>query len=430
MKLTINTTSSLAIHGVSKVLNSDEEKEEKWQSFLKKQAHVFSSELGELKGSLMKAGQMLSMYGEYFLPREANEVLKTLQAQSPPLEWAVLKKSLEKYLTPEQMDQLDINPKAQASASIGQVHQAKIKATGEVVAIKVQYPDVDKAIDSDLKAIKTLLGILDVLPKNLNTGPLFAEIKDMLTQEMDYSLEAQKTQKFADLLKGDSRFVVPRVYPEFSNKKVIVSSWERGISPDDPLVGALSQERKNKLGEAFLDLYFKEIFVWGMVQTDPHLGNYKIRLNNSEDESLSDQLVLFDFGAVRNYEANFMEPYHRMVKSALVNDLPKLKQAARELNFLKEQDDPELTQLFENFCLQMVEPFISEDPYDWKSSQLPDKLSKIVFTMLKKFEVRTPPREILFLDRKTGGVFIFLKVLGSQINGKKILTPYMDKIKI
>lgn len=417
-KLTLNTSAHLAGHGAATLLSSADVKSEKWKEFLKGRALDFSSELGELKGSLMKAGQMLSMYGEHFLPPEANELLKSLQSQSPPLAWSAIEPVIKANLSPEKMALLDIEKEAIGSASLGQVHRATIRATGEQIVLKIQYPGVDRAIDSDLKAIKSFLSLIKVLPRGVSTDHIFAEVREMLVQEMNYELEAQETKRYAERLQGDSRYVVPKVYDEFCGPRVIATSFEKGLSPDDKLVTSLSQERRNRLAESFLDLYFKELFDWGIVQTDPHLGNYRVRLSPTGE----DQLILLDFGAVRSYPEEFLKPYRRMIRAALKNDRAELREAALQLRFLDASDSDALVSLFEEFCYGMVEPFQeSAGDYDWKKSDLPQRLTKIALQILQKFPLRTPPREILFLDRKTGGVFIFLSVLGARMNGARLL---------
>ncbi|PWU22122.1 MAG: ABC transporter [Bdellovibrio sp.] len=435
-KMTINTSAQLASHGVSSLFSSADKKQESWKELLKGQARILSNELGELKGSLMKAGQMLSMYGEHFLPAEANEMLKSLQAESPALEWPAIEKELKKNLSAEKLAELEIDHEPVGSASLGQVHRARIKQTDEWLALKIQYPGVKKAIDSDLKALKSIFGLLKLLPRGNMADHLFAEVRDMLMQETDYQLEAEETETYRKRLQDDPRFVVPRVYREYCGRQVLATSYEKGHRPDEPLILNLSQERRNRLSLAFLDLYFRELFDWGIVQTDPHLGNYRVRLSPSGQ----DQLVLLDFGAVRKYPKEFLDPYYRMVSAAYFNNTEELNSAALELRFLTENDSPALRQLFEDFCLMTVEPFLSfDDPrnhvgqiqpdgsYDWGSSDLPQRLTKKVFQMIQRFELRPPPREILFLDRKTGGVFVFLKVLGAHINARDLLLSYLRR---
>lgn len=436
-KLTLHAGASVAQHGVSSALKGKGAKEENWKALLRNQASLISSELGELKGSLMKAGQMLSMYGEHFLPAEANELLRSLQSDSPPLSWAAIEPTLKKNLSPEKLAELEIEKEALASASMGQVHRARIKATGESVVLKIQYPQVDKAIDSDLRAIRALLGTLKLLPKDINFDPVFAEVREMLIQETNYELEAQLTEEFHERLKDDSRFVVPRVYREFSGPKILATSFERGLRADDSLIQSLPQERRNKISLNFLDLYFKEIFEWGVVQTDPHGGNYRIRVNPQGH----DQIVLLDFGATRSYSPEFLTPYRRMVKGSLLNNPSLFFQAASDLGFVRAEDSEILKKVFEGFCFETVEPFIApEDPrnsqglvdseglYDWKNTDLPERLSKKVFQIIRQHSWRTPPKEMIFLDRKTGGVFIFLSVMRAKIRGRDLLLKYMEKV--
>lgn len=436
-KLTLQAGASMAQHGVTSALKGKESKDENWRRLLQTQASLISNELGELKGSLMKAGQMLSMYGEHFLPPEANELLRSLQSDSPPLSWQAIEPTLKKYLSPQQLDLLEIEKEAFASASMGQVHRARIKTTGQTIALKIQYPHVDRAIDSDLRAIRTLLNALKLLPKDLNMDPVFAEVREMLIQETDYLKEAQLTEEFYERLKDDTRYVVPQVLREFSGPKILATTFERGLRADDPLIQSLPQERRNRLALHFLDLYFREIFDWGVVQTDPHTGNYRIRINPSGH----DQLVLLDFGATRTYEKDFLYAYQRMLKGSLLNDRTLFFDASVKLRFIHESDDDELKKIFEEFCFETVEPFIAhEDPrntlnqidkdgtYDWKNTDLPQRLSKKIFQIVRKHSWRTPPREMIFLDRKTGGVFIFLSVLRAKIRGRDLILKYIERV--
>lgn len=433
-KLTMSTGTKALGHSLTTLMSDPDLKQLKWQEFLTKQARGISKELGELKGSLMKGGQMISMYGELFLPPEANEFLKTLQAQSPPLRFEEIEKVLKANLSTERLSELEIDPVAIGTASLGQVHKARIKATGELLALKIQYPGVDKAIDSDLKAIRRFLSALELLPGNFQTDIMFSEVRGMLAQEVNYELEIEHTKKYRELFSGDARFIIPKIYPDYCGPKVIAMSFEKGISADDALVKALSSERRNRLAMSFLDIYFRELFELGYVQTDPHLGNYKIRLSPDGN----DQLVLLDFGAVRKYDKKFLHVYHDMVRASLLRDKQAHAKASLELKFIADDDDPELKKLFEEFCWMTVEPFLTpDDPhlphglmddegrYDWRASDLPKRLTQKAIKIIRGFPLRTPPREVIFLDRKTGGVFIFLSVLGAKVNSRPLILKYL-----
>lgn len=404
--------------------------------FINSQALHLTKEFGELKGSLMKAGQMLSMYGEHFLPPEANKALKTLQTDSPPIEWSVMKKHLEDYLDSSLINELDINPDSIGSASMGQVHIAVIKSTGEKLALKIQYPDVDKAIDSDVAALKKILSISKILPKGIDLTNVFEEIKTMLRQELDYTLEAKQTYMYRELVGQDPRFIVPKVFERYSNSKVLATEYIEGLKADHNLVQTLSQERRNKLSESFIDLYFKEIFEWNFVQTDPHLGNYKIQI----DSLGHDRLVLLDFGATKKFDSQFINYYKKMIKASIVHDEPLFMEGARGLGFIIDGDQADYIAAFKTFCYETVEPFWSPDDarnnqqkiavdgtYHWKANDLPNRVVKKAI-QFKNFDLRSPPQDILFLDRKTGGVFIFLSVLGAHINARKIIDPYLNNV--
>jgi predicted unusual protein kinase regulating ubiquinone biosynthesis (AarF/ABC1/UbiB family) len=434
-KLTVTTGTKALSHSLTTLMTDPDLKQRKWQEFLAKQARGISKELGELKGSLMKGGQMISMYGELFLPPEANEFLKSLQSQSPPLRFEEIEKVLRAQLSAERLQELEIDPVAIGTASLGQVHKAKVKSSGETLALKIQYPGVDKAIDSDLKAIRRFLSALELLPGSFQTDIMFQEIRSMLAQEVNYELEIQHTQRYRELFGNDSRYVIPKINSRYCGKKVIAMSYEPGLSPDDPAVKALSTERRNRLGMNFLELYFRELFEAGYVQTDPHLGNYKVRLSADG----KDQLVLLDFGAVREYDKDFLRAYHEMIRASLNRDPEAHHQASLDLRFIVHDDDVELKKLFEEFCWMTVEPFLTpDDPhlppglmdekgnYDWRKSDLPQRLTRKAMKIIRGFPLRTPPREVIFLDRKTGGVFIFLSVLGAKLNSRELLKSYLN----
>jgi hypothetical protein len=153
--------------------------------------------------------------------------------------------------------------------------------------------------------------------------------------------------------------------------------------------------------------------------------------------------VLLDFGAVREYGGDFLKAYRQMVKASLLKDTKALEKSAHDLKFLGGSDAPELKELFKKFCLMTVEPFLDpEDPnmpshlidekgqYDWKKSDLPKRLTDIVLKIIKGFPLRTPPRELVFLDRKTGGVFVFLSVLGAKIRARELLLKYLEPVSL
>ena len=234
---------------------SPEDRADKFKQMALEQAEILTRELGRLKGSAMKVGQMVGLIGDHLLPPEAVKVLRLLNSESPPLAWAQIEKHLVAELGAERVAELEIDPVSWASASLGQVHRATLRATGEKFALKIQYPGVDRAIGSDLRALRTAMSLARLLPTGPGVDAIFEEIKAMLEQEVDYEREAISTEEFRTLLAADPTFVVPRVFLRFSTRRVLCTSFEAGAPVDGPEVAALSLERRNVLAQAYMDLY-------------------------------------------------------------------------------------------------------------------------------------------------------------------------------
>ncbi|MCO5143437.1 MAG: AarF/ABC1/UbiB kinase family protein [Oligoflexia bacterium] len=421
--LGIQTGLKLAENRITKNFLSQEEKEKKAKNLLISQIASLAGELGELKGTLMKAGQMLSVYGEHFLPKEANAFLKTLQSDSSFLEWKQIEKILKKELSESTYKKIEIEREPIAAASIAQVHRAVIKRTNLEIVLKVQYPGVERAIDGDLKNLKRILSLLQWLPKIPETENLFKEMKYMMKREVNYLLEEENLSFFRKKLEGDPLFILPESYPELSSKRVLALSYMPGLKVDSDEVLNLPQKIKNQIASSLLDLYFRELFVWNKVQTDPHFGNYRIRLENE-----SAKVILYDFGSVRDVSQTFLKSYKNMLTALVFHEQEAFEVAAEKLGVLNKNDPQELKSLFTDLCTAIVEPFSSDKEYDWHQSQdLPKRVSDITWKIFKRFPLRSPPREVLFLDRKMAGMFTFLSVLNAKFNSREVLLKYLDR---
>lgn len=429
-------TARAAAHAVNNAFRSDAGRPERDGALWRAQAMMWVKEVGQLKGSLMKAGQMLAMYGEHFLPKEAVDLLRSLQSDAPPVAFESVRAVIDADLTPDALQGVQVDPKSCGTASLGQVHKATLK-DGTQVAIKVQYPGIKEALDADLRALRRLLTLMRVVARGETVDGLFAEVRAVLHDELDYERERQMTDFFAQALEGDERFVVPKTYPNHCSPRVLTTRFEEGLDPEGPEVAAISQERRNALGMWFFELYLKELFVWHRVQTDPHFGNFRIRLGDGA--SIPDRIVLLDFGAVRDVSPNYLRTYRRMMLACLHDDRQSALDMGLELGLLRPNDPPAAEQAFFDLCRLIAEPFSSANTpgrnhtlfspsgaYDFGRSDLPKRVAVKATELGRAVGLRASPPESLFLDRKLAGVFLFLSELNVVLNGEALLTHYLN----
>jgi predicted unusual protein kinase regulating ubiquinone biosynthesis (AarF/ABC1/UbiB family) len=425
----------MAGHMTSSLFSSKEKKAESRKRVLSEQAIFLVGELSKLKGSVVKIGQVMALYGEHFLPPEVTEALHTLEEHTLPLEWPIIHEALLSELGESRLSGLDIEKTPIGTASLGQVHKAVIKTTGEVICLKVQYPGVAKAIDSDLDGVAQLLKLARIV----SFGPAFddwlEEVRTMMHREVNYILEAETTARFSDMLKNDSRFVVPSVYFDYSTNIVLATSFESGENISNAKVSKLSQARRDNLSKAALSLFLEELFVWHEIQTDPNFGNYRIRISESDE---LDKIVLLDFGAVQKYPAQFINPVCQMICSSFNENVEGVIKGGIELHFMKEDWPQSVLNEFASVCIAVLEPLARNKPlagpesfnasgeYCWKKSDLPTRIARRAAMSAISRYFKVPPKEFVFLNRKLVGVYTFISVLDGQFDGDAILAPYIE----
>ena len=367
------------------------------------------NELGTMKGPVMKMGQMLSLYSTDFLPAPLQTLLSKLEHQSYFLSFSEIKKNIPDSI----LSQIEIEEKPLAAASLGQVHRAR---RGEDdLALKIQYKGVRRAIDSDLRTLRYLLKLGRFLPKFGDLDPLFEEVREMLYLESDYRRELTHTQKFRELLLDHPDFYVPKVYPELSNDKVIAFEFVEALSVREA-AELISQEVRDQLGEAILWLLFEEIFNWGIIQTDPNPGNYFLRENEGRW-----QWVLFDFGATKSIDESLRSLYEGFIRSVVAQDREAFVKLLQERDYISSDKlSPEGLKLLEEYLSVLSSPFTGE-VYDWGKSDVYERTLKLLPRLMKEFTLKNPPQEVVFVDRKIGGLFFLLKLLKARFNPMPVL---------
>jgi predicted unusual protein kinase regulating ubiquinone biosynthesis (AarF/ABC1/UbiB family) len=395
--------------------SSGQELTDKFKDAINTEVHKIVNDLGLMKGSVMKVGQMLSLYSDSILPPEVKEVLKELEGKSFYLNW----QEIQKNIPASTKEHIDITHTPIAAASLGQVHKGTIRESGEKVAIKIQYNGVKKAIANDIKTLKLILKLAKVLPKGKKLDPFFTEIKKMLEQETDYVKERTNHQLFADLLKDDKSYYVPKIYEDYCDEKVIVSEFIDAPHLRELSNSNLSLEDRNKLGLHFFDLFMREIFKWGVIQTDPNPANYLIRKHKGEY-----QWVLLDFGATKEIPDSVQDNYHRLIFAVINQKMDEFVELLFELKYLQ-KDSSFNKELFQEYLSTVSEPF-SGGVYNWGESDIPERMLKLAPKVVKELTIDQPPQDIVFIDRKIGGIFFVLKELKCEFDPNLITDNYQD----
>ena len=293
MKLA-SMTASIATKTVSnsiKNLTADEEQKNAARSQMFQDIGVqIANTLGEMKGAVMKVGQIASQYKDIFPPEVAKAIAK-LQRQAPAMPFNQIKAQVEKELG-QPLDQLFQHFESEpfAAASIGQVHKAILK-NGQQVVVKVQYPGVDEACESDLKQVRLALRLMGVLKiERKLQDQLFAEIQESLDNELNYEIEAQNLEVARTFHQAlDPQIIIPQVYAEYSTRHILTLSYEPGDSIETASTWSL--EQRNVLGRRLLRAMGQEIFFLKRFHCDPHPGNFAFR----EDGSV----IVYDYGGDR-----------------------------------------------------------------------------------------------------------------------------------
>ncbi|WP_026925906.1 ABC1 kinase family protein [Granulicoccus phenolivorans] len=300
--------------------------------------------LGDLKGGAMKVGQMLSLF-EVALPEDMAEPyrlqLRKLQDSAPPMPATRVDAVLTTELGPQWRSLFsEFRSRPTAAASIGQVHKGVWAADGRKVAIKIQYPGADKALESDLKMMKRLGSVLQPLAGGIEVRPLIDEMAARINEESDYTLEAAAQQQAAEALEGHPEFTVPRVLTHTG--KVMVSEWVDGERFSD--APTWTEERRNQLGLRYVRFLFAMPSLAGLLHGDPHPGNFKVLPDG--------RLAALDWGLASRMPDGLPPAMGRLMRHAADGNAAAMTAGLRSEGFLTaEKIDPQ-------DLLDYLEPFV------------------------------------------------------------------------
>src|SRR5437588_4850862 len=384
--------------------------------FAIKTAEDVAQVLGGMKGAIMKAGQMVSFIAEG-LPPEAQAALATLQADVPPMAPSLAEKVVRDELgaDPEKLF-LDWSPEPVAAASIGQVHRA-VMPDGRIVAVKVQYPGVDRAIKSDLDNAEMLYGLFASFAlKNMDVKALVDELRARMADELDYRLEARQQAEFADRYRGHPFIHVPDVVFERSAQRVITSEWVDGLTWAQFEEQASDAEKQHASEILFR---FAEGSIWHhrVFTGDPHPGTYRFRLGGT--------VTFLDFGLVKRWQPGELEGLAPTLDAALAQDPDAMERALIKAGFLPARHTLAKERIYDYVSTPWI-PF-QQDYFEYSREFVGKTIEKMIDLQGEYGDVirqlNMPPSYVI-LDRVVWGLSALWGRMHARGNWRALLAEY------
>jgi predicted unusual protein kinase regulating ubiquinone biosynthesis (AarF/ABC1/UbiB family) len=372
--------------------------------------------LGELKGGAMKFGQALSMF-EAVLPDDIagpyREQLRRLQDSAPPMPMSRLEAVLEMELGPSWRSLFgEFGRRPAAAASIGQVHRATWAATGEPVAVKIQYPGAEDALESDLAQIGRLASVMSPLAGSIDMKALTSEIAARIREEVDYLQEAEHQSLAAAAYANDTEFAVPEVLT--ATRRVLVSRWLDGERLN--AAAGWDAERRNAVGLSYVRFLFSTPRRAGVLHADPHPGNFLILRDG--------RLGIVDWGLVARLPEGLPEPMGRLIRTALHGNAAEVAAGLRQEGLLVGDVDPGNLLAY---LAPFVEPARAEEFHftrAWMRQQYERLMSESRSNDTVMTRLNVPPVYALIHRVWMGGIAV-LSQLDVRARFADVLTEYL-----
>lgn len=358
--------------------------------------------LKQMKGSALKVAQMLSME-KSILPRAYVEKFSLAQFSVPPLSAPLVLKTFKKYFGKNPNEIYDtFNLESINAASIGQVHEAELN--GKKLAVKIQYPGVADSISSDLALVKPIaIKMFNI--KGKDSDKYFKEVEYKLIEETDYFNEVKQSKEITEACKHLPNLLFPKYYEELSSDRIITMDWMSGKHLSEFTAINTNQELANTIGQALWDFYMYQIHVLRKVHADPHPGNFLV----SEEGNL----IVLDFGCMKEVPNEFYIPYFDLVKKDIINDPVLFEKLLYKLEILKLEDTATEKIFFSKLFHEMLHLFtqpLQEETFDFSNPEFFDKITELGERYSKSTEIRNMngnrgSKHFIYINRTFFGLF-------------------------
>ena len=363
--------------------------------------------LGGLKGPMMKVAQLLSTIPEALPPEYARE-LAQLQSQAPAMGPAFVKRRMMAELGPDWATKFQsFEPAASASASLGQVHKA-VSLDGRALAVKLQYPDMQSAVEADVTQLKVVFGIQARMNSAIDTSEIMKEIAARLREELNYELEAGHTALYRHILANQPAIRVPDILPEISSKRLLSMTWLEGRPLLDYKTAPI--EDRNTIARAMFSAWWFPFCHYGVIHGDPHLGNYTIF---EDADGRPGGINLLDYGCIRTFPTKFVQGVVDLYNGLLEGDEARVVHAYESWGFKGLNKD--IIDAMNMWARFIYGPLLDDRERTLAEGTTPGEYGRReafgVHKILKEKGPVTVPREFVFMDRAAiglGGVFLHL----------------------
>ena len=375
------------------------------------------SSIGQLKGISMKVGQIMS-YIDVALPDELRNALSVLQTHAHAMPVERVREIIREELpdrAAELLAQLETEPVA--AASIGQVHRARLP-DGTMVAVKVQYPEIERAIRSDFKPAVVGTTIASLVYPGADIEDFIAEARARFLEECDYLHEAAAQRRFAALYASDPVIAVPRIYDTYCSRHVLTSTWLDGTGFEAFVESQPPQHTRDRIGEALFGFYVGSLFTHRLYNCDPHPGNYLI---------LADEHIgVLDYGCTREFESAFVAKLARLTLAVHRDEPQALHRAFLDLGMVRESaryDFDTARSLVRAFYGPMLKDVVQR--VDLGEA----KGMRDIFSSKRELMKLNLPGEFLFLFRIRFGLMSVLARLGARANWYRLERQWVEALE-
>ncbi len=392
---------------------SDEENEKRKQESAQALALQMVQTFSKMRGAAMKLGQMLSYLGDV-LPPEARKTLAVLQRDAPPMPWEQIQDQF--------FDELGKDPEALfasferkpiAAASIGQVHRATLH-DGTPVAVKIQYPGIEEAMQADLRNGQFLGLFQQMLFFRTDTKAIMQELEERFLDECDYRKEAEYQRRFAEVFATHPWIVVPHVHDAYSTRRILTTTFYQGKGFYEWLATQPSETERDRVTRLFYRFYLGSFYLDGLFNCDPHPGNYLF---------LDDGRVVFlDYGCTRHFPDDRRKLWIQMCRAVYLDQYEEMEQLAYKIGFFKQGVKFD-SSAFRDLMRYLYEPYLIDEPFIF-ADHSPETTFRKMFTENPNLFKLNMPADSVFLNRIGFGMVSLLAQMDARLNCRQYAADY------